>query len=218
MFLTVWAFLKWASWNPLLTSVVGGGMFALLGAIIGGRYLLHAQRAERKLERLAAARALSVELELNTKSTATLAIAGNTNPRDYLIVRPALSRAVFDQRLALLSEFLAPQEFQALAGLYARAAMSFALLETSARDTHDMTPRAVEIFATLAKQFATASAAVAAHAWPQDEQHRLNEARAEVLAELRQIPTYEGDNSRGLDANCSNSSTEKVRASGRPGG
>ena len=41
--------------EPLLTSVVGGGVFAFLGAIIGGRYLLHVQRAERKLERLPAA-------------------------------------------------------------------------------------------------------------------------------------------------------------------
>jgi hypothetical protein len=102
-------FLTWlcrASWNPLF-----GGVCALFGAIFGGRYVLRSMEEQRRRDRLAAGRALSAELELNVHTAATLVIAGRDKPRDYLTVRPSMSRTALDERLTFLSDLLTPSEF-----------------------------------------------------------------------------------------------------------
>ena len=134
------------SWNPLFGSVLGSffaGLFALLGAIIGGRYVLRSIDDQRKRERLAAGRAVSAELELNLAGTATLAVAGRAQPLGYLVSRPKLLRTAFDDRLTLMSELLKPSEFFSLASLYAQASASFALLETQAQRGVEFTPGAI---------------------------------------------------------------------------
>lgn len=172
--------------ESFITGIVAGGTFALLGAVIGGRYVLHAAREERQRTRVAAARALSAELELNTIGTARLAVAGRLNPQDYLVFHPTLLRTVFDQQLILMSELLTPLEFQSLMGLYVRAASSFALLETLAGASREMTPSAIKTFVDLAEEFALASQTLARRAWPQDQQDRLDSVRENLLKELRQ--------------------------------
>jgi hypothetical protein len=73
-----------------------GGIFALLGAIIGARYVLRSIEEQRRRDRLAAGRALSAELELNIANVVALVVAGRNKPRDYLMLRPSLSRRAFD--------------------------------------------------------------------------------------------------------------------------
>ncbi len=183
-----WPCLYRLSWNPLIGGVLSAffaGVFALFGAIIGGRYVLRSMADQRRFERLAAGRALSAELELNVAGAAALAIAGKSKPMDYLVTRPPLLRAAFDQRLTLISELLEPIHFISLASLYARAGASFSLLETQARRGVPFTPGAVEQFSAHAEEFALAAHALAPRVWKESEQRRLDETRSKVLEELR---------------------------------
>lgn len=174
-------------WNVLLGPILG--IFAaLIGAIIGGRYVLRTMEVQRNLDRLAAGRALSAELELNIVATATLAIAGYQKPHDYLLVRPPLMRAAFDDRLTLLSELLSPAAFLSLVSLYARAALSFSLLETQAGRGAEFTTGAVSTFTSHAEEFAIAAQAIAALVWPEDQQRQLKDARNKTLAEIPRKP------------------------------
>src|SRR5208337_231005 len=111
MALAVCQFLGWLSWNPLLSSIVGGGLFALIGALIGGKYVLRSLAKERKRECQAAGRAFSAELEQNVWACVALAAAGRSQPLHYLEWHPTLSRAVFDGKLTQLSELLRPPQF-----------------------------------------------------------------------------------------------------------
>jgi hypothetical protein len=182
-----WAWLYRVSWNPLFGAIFGGiygGVFALLGAIVGGRYVLRSMEEQRRRDRLAAGRALSAELELNSASAVTLVVAGRKRPRDYLTWRPLLSRRAFDDRLTLLSELLAPSEFLSVTSVYARAAASFSLLEAEARRGGEFTPGAVKKFTEQAEEFAIAARVVASHVWPEAEQERLKLIREKLLGEL----------------------------------
>jgi hypothetical protein len=182
-----WAWLCRVSWNPLFGAILGGvfgGVFALLGAIIGGRYVLRSMEEQRQRDRLAAGRALSAELELNVVAAATLVMAGRDKPRDYLVVRPSMSRTALDDRLTLLSELLTPSEFIKLSALYARAWMSFSLLESQARRGADFTPGAAKKFAEHAEEFAIAARAVASCVWPEAEQERLKLIRERLVEEM----------------------------------
>ena len=118
-------------------------------------------------------------------AAATLVIAGRDNPRDYLVVRPSMSRTALDDRLTLLSELLPPSEFINLCSLYARAWLSFSLLESQARRGADFTPGAATKFAEHAEQFAMAARAVASRVWPEADQERLNLIRERLLGEIR---------------------------------
>ena len=71
-------------------------------------------KEQRRLDGLAAGRALSAELELNVTSAVALVVGGRNKPRDYLTFRPPFSRQVFDDRLTLLSELLTPSDFRSL--------------------------------------------------------------------------------------------------------
>ena len=144
-----WAWLCRVSWNPLFEAILGGifgGVFALVGAIIGGRYVLRSMKEQRRLDGLAAGRALSAELELNVTSAVALVVGGRNKPRDYLTFRPPFSRQVFDDRLTLLSELLTPSDFRSLTSVYAAATASFLLLEVQARRGEEFTPGAVKKF------------------------------------------------------------------------
>ena len=73
--------------EPLWAGIFSG-LFALLGAVIGGKFVLRSMKIQRSLDQLAAGRALSTELEMNLTAMATLAIVGRANPLEYLTPRP----------------------------------------------------------------------------------------------------------------------------------
>lgn len=179
----VWEFLRWASWNPLWAGIFSG-VFALMGAVIGGRYVLRSIEAQRRLDRLAAGRALSIELDLNLAATASLAIAGRTKPLDYLTFSPVLMLNVFDTRLTLFSALLGPAEFRALVSLYARASSSFSLLEIMHARQQAFTAGAVGKFTELSDEFALAARSIASIVWPEDEQKRQERTRSIQLTEV----------------------------------
>src|SRR2546428_278190 len=79
----VWQFLERETWNPLLGGMIGG----LVGAFIGGRYVLLAPARERELDKIAAGRALSAELEQNVVAAVAI-VAGRSKPLDYIVWRP----------------------------------------------------------------------------------------------------------------------------------
>ncbi len=191
----LWTLVQRASWNPLCGAIIGGifgGIFALIGAIIGGRYVLRSVAEARRFDRLAAGRALSVELDLNVASTATLSAVGRAKTEDYLTFRPLLIRAVFDSRLALFSELLSAPQFYSLVSLYARASASFSLLETEAKRGAPFSRGAVEKFKSLAEEFAIAARQVATYVWSEEEQKRLELIRGKSLSEAfesRGLPT-----------------------------
>ncbi len=187
-----WKLLCWISWNPLWAGIFSG-LFALLGAVIGGKFVLRSMKIQRSLDQLAAGRALSTELEMNLTAMATLAIVGRANPLDYLEFAPALQRTVVDDRLTLLSELLSPPEFQALVALYARASASFSLLTVIQRRAQPFTAGAVTKFTELAEEFALTARYVGAKVWPIEERERLEKSRVCVLDRLRQFqPTNPG--------------------------
>ena len=134
-----WSFLCWASWNPLWAGLFGG-LFALMGAVIGGKFVLQSVKTQREVDRRAAGRALSAELEMNLAAVASLTISGRAKPLDYLTYQPPLMRAVLDDRLTLFSELLSPSEFQALVSLYARASASYSLLDDIRQRSQPFTP------------------------------------------------------------------------------
>jgi hypothetical protein len=86
--------------------------------------------------------------------------------------------------LPLFSELLAPAQFQALVGLYAKAAATFTLLEGQASRATPFTPGAVEQFRALAQEFAIAAQVVAAYVWPKKEQQRLERVRNGIIATM----------------------------------
>jgi len=181
---------RW-SWNPFFGAIlasISGGAFALLGAVIGGRYVIQSMMVQRHLDRIAAGRALSAELQLNLATAVALATSGRTNPRDYLVFRPPLHRSAFDDRLALLSELLTPHEFFQSASVYARASASFLELEGEALRGAEFTPEAEKTFTALAEEFAVAAGLVAARVWPEAEQQRLKLVRDKELEKLRGTP------------------------------
>jgi hypothetical protein len=116
-----------------------------------------------------------------------LAIAGRTNPLDYLEFAPTLQRTVVDDRLTFLSELLSPPEFRALMGLYARASASFSLLTVIQRRAQPFMAGAVANFTELAEQFAIAARSVAGRVWPKEERERLDMARVCLLKQLGQF-------------------------------
>lgn len=191
----LWAWLCRVSWNPLFGAILAGifgGVFALLGAIIGGRYVLRSMDEQRRRDRLAAGRAVSTELEFNLASAVTLVVAGQNKPRDYLVWRPTFSRRVFDDRLSLLSELLTPTEFFSLSSTYATATASFLLLEAQARRGAEFTTGAVKKFAEHAEEFGIAARVVAIRVWPEAEQERLKLIRGKLLEKMRATPASSG--------------------------
>jgi hypothetical protein len=112
------------SWNPLFNGVVGGGVFALLGAWIGGRLALRAQREQRTEEIKGAIRAVAMEVMGNaTKLSAVLeGLRDPKWPHVVWIPNKLFANEAYDSYLSSASLRLSIDDlivlFQAYVGLF----------------------------------------------------------------------------------------------------
>jgi hypothetical protein len=141
-------------------------------------------KQERKRDRIAAGRAVSVELEANLLITVAMAAAGCSELDEEFLFHPSLARKAFDDRLPLMSELLTAREFQSLAAVYAGATALFSLLETERGRAASLTAESNQQFRKLAEQFAKVASQLAARAWPEEEQQFLTFTREEILKKL----------------------------------
>ena len=178
------------TWNPLIDGIVGGGLFSIIGGLIGGLLAFRSQREQRKEETRGAIRAVAVEVIGNASKIAAIMAVLRRSEWQLGFTRTSFSQEAFDNYLAHVSLHLSLDQLIILFRAYVGLPMVEHDLEKAGSDFNYKHPPEssiaglLRVFAPMAEELVSAIRMLRdLDVWKEKERLWLSIAVSDLLAD-----------------------------------